>query len=156
MPFAAVDQHQVWHAHLGALLLRLEQLAVTPRQHLAHGGVIIARRDAIDLVAAVFGTLHFVLVKHHAGGLRVLAAGVADVKALDAQQAHMIGRQAQSLDQGPRARLLRALLIQQTRELNRRVLLRHIEPNATLLTRLHRDFEFASASFLQQRQQICI
>ena len=53
LPLAAVDQDQVRDlACLGGHAL------VAPRQHLLHGGVVVARRDVADVEAPVFGFLH--------------------------------------------------------------------------------------------------
>jgi hypothetical protein len=65
-------------------------------------------------------------------GLGGLAGGVADVEALDAQLVQLVHRQVQRLGQRAGARLLRALLGQQARQLQRGVLLRHLQPGAAL------------------------
>ena len=84
LAFAAVNQHQV--GKLGfAQTDGFSQLAVAASQHLAHGGVIVATGDALYVVAAVFTGLHFVVVKHHAGGLGGLARRMRNIKTLDPQ-----------------------------------------------------------------------
>ena len=65
LPFAAVDQHQIGKAAF-AQANAFRQLAVASHQHLAHGGIVVAGGDALDVVTPVFRSLHFVMVKHHA------------------------------------------------------------------------------------------
>ena len=99
LAFAAVNQHQV--GKLGFTQTNgFSQLAVAARQHLAHGGVIVATGDALDVVAAVFTGLHFVVVKHHAGGLRGLASRMRNVKTLDTQAVQVFHCHVQSIYQG--------------------------------------------------------
>jgi hypothetical protein len=115
---------------------RLGQLAVAAVQHLAHRGVVVARRDALDVVAAVFLVLHRVVLEHHARGLRRLARRVRDVEALDAEVVQVVAREVQRLDQRAGARLLRAFFGQQAGQLQPGIRLGHLQPVAALLARL--------------------
>ena len=113
-----------------------EHLLVAAREDLAHRGVVVAGRDAGDVVAAVFARLHLVMVIDHARRLRRLAHRVADVEALDAQMREVVHLQAERLGERARAGLLRALFGQQARERELRVLFGHREPDAPLPLRL--------------------
>ncbi len=96
---------------------RLDELRVAPRQHLAHRRVVVARRDAGDVVAAVLRVLHLVVIEDHARRLRRLAGRVADVEALDAQRVEVVllgARSSASASARVRS-LLRAFLGQQPR-----------------------------------------
>ena len=61
LALAAVDQDQV-----GTDTLSRRDLAVALLQRLAHRRVVVAGRDAADVVAAVFGPLHRAGLAHHA------------------------------------------------------------------------------------------
>ena len=107
LAFAAINQHQVGQARaVGLLAAGFEQLAVAAQQHLAHGGVVIARCDAVDVVAPVLRVLHLVAFKHHTRGLCGFTSGVRNVETLDAQGVEFVVGQAQRLGQRPRAGLL--------------------------------------------------
>ena len=65
LALAAVDQHQVGQARalpppvpacIGRVAARFDELRVAAHQHLAHRRVVVARRDAVDVVAAVFAS----------------------------------------------------------------------------------------------------
>src|SRR5262249_47202789 len=60
---------------------------VAARERLVQRAVVIARRQALDVVAAVFAPAHVHPIVHHARGDRRLAHRVADVEALDALRA---------------------------------------------------------------------
>src|SRR3569623_1636619 len=79
LALATVDQQDVRQNTLALLDAR-----VTPRQGLAHGGVIVAGRDPGDIETTIVGLDHAFGVEHHAGGHRRLAHAVADIEALDA------------------------------------------------------------------------
>ncbi len=79
LTLAAVDQDQI-RAHA----LARRNLAIPPLQRLTHRREVVTRRDAVDVVAAIFGTLHGAGFAYHAGRHRGLAHGVADVEALNA------------------------------------------------------------------------
>ncbi len=90
LAFAAVDQDDVRH-HAFAV----GDLLVAAREHLAHGGVVIAGRDVVDVVAAVFTVLHRMVMEHHARGLRGFTLRMADVEALGAQFVQVFAFQLQ-------------------------------------------------------------
>ena len=163
LAFAAIDQHQIGQARLLASQLCATCLAlcighgfVATREDLAHGGIVVAAGDAFDIEAAVIAALHLVMMKDDAGRLGVLSTGVRDVKALNAQLIQVIDRQVQRLGQCARARLLRAFLGQQARQLNIGVLLRHLQPDAALFTRLLHHGNAQTALLGQQRHQLFI
>ena len=93
------------------------------------------------------------VVKHHAGGLRGLARRVRNVEALDRQGIEVFLRQIQRLGQGARARLLRARLGQQARQLQVGILARHVEPGAVLTTRLVHHAHALSGLLRQRLRQ---
>src|SRR5471032_639538 len=134
-------------------LARLGDLFVAAHQHLAHGRVIVAGRDVVDVVAAVFAVLHLVVMEHHARGLRRLAHRVADVEAFDAQRVDVFRLQRQRVDQRARARLLRALLRQQPRQRNLGALDGQLQPFAARLLRLEDQVDAVAALLLQGHHQ---
>ena len=127
-----------------------EHLLVAARQDLAHRGVVVAGRDAGDVVAAVFARLHLVMVIDHARRLRRLAHRVADVEALDTQLREVVHLQAERFGERARARLLRALFGEQARERELRVLFGHREPDALLPLRLAQQCDLVSGLLDQQ------
>ena len=83
---------------------------------MAHGGVVVAGGDVLDVVAAVFAVLHGVAVEDHARCLRGLAGGVADVEALDAQRSKVFEIDTDGLGQCACAGLLATLLREATHQ----------------------------------------
>jgi hypothetical protein len=79
LALAAVDQDQV-----GDLAALRAHALVAALEHLAHRRVVVARRDAADVEAAVFGRLHLLAIVDHARGDVASPIGVADIEALDA------------------------------------------------------------------------
>ena len=143
LALAAINQHQVGQARtarreLGTarFALRLSDLAVTPLQHLAHGGVVVTSGDAINVEAAVLAALHLVVLKHHARRLGGFARRMRDVETLNAQEVQIVLRQVQRLRQRAGAGLLRAFFGKQAGQLQLRVVLCHIQPGTALLARL--------------------
>ncbi len=76
------------------------------------------------------------MVIHDARRLRRLAHRMADVEALDAHMREVVALHAERVDEARVRRLLRALLRQEPREREPRVLLGHREPRAALALRL--------------------
>ena len=116
LAFTAIDQHQVGESRF-TQAHSFGQFAVTTRQHLSHGGVIIATRDALDVVATVFAGLHFVVVKHNAGGLGGFSRCMGNIETLDAQVVQVFHCHVQRIHQGAGTRLLRTFLGQQAGKL---------------------------------------
>lgn len=54
----------------------------SPTQHLIHRRIIIARRDASNVIAPILRTQRAVSIKHHTGSDGLFTHGMADVKAL--------------------------------------------------------------------------
>jgi hypothetical protein len=155
---AAVHQHQVGQALLGVardrrLGRQRGQLLVAAAQHLAHGGVVVAAGDALDVEAAVLAVLHLVVLVDHAGGLGGLARGVADVEALHAEAVQVLHRQVQRIHHRPGALALRALFGQQARQRQLAALDRHLQPDAALLARLVHRIDLAARLLAQGLQQ---
>ena len=116
LAFTAIDQHQVGEPRF-AQAHSFCELAVATCQHLSHSGVIIATRDALDVVTAVFAGLHFVVVKHHAGGLGGFPCGVRNIETFHPETVQVIYGHVQDVDQGAGTRLLRTFLGQQAGKL---------------------------------------
>ena len=135
---ATIDEHEIRQpgTRRGALLHRLGEPGVAPLQHLAHGGVVVARRHALDVEAPILRRLHRVGFIHDAGGLGGFARGVAHVEALDAQALEVGGVQVEHLGQCARALALRTLLGQQPRQRQLGTGGGHLEPGPALLARL--------------------
>jgi hypothetical protein len=64
---------------------------------------------------------------------------VADVEALDPERMQVLDREVERVDEGARARLLRAFLGEQLGEAQRRAADAHVEPGAARLARLVLD-----------------
>src|SRR2546428_2961894 len=124
LPLAAVDEDQVRGDALPA-----RDPAVAARERLRERPVIVARRDAVDVVAAVFAAAHVHAVVYHARRYRRLAHGVTDIETFDSL--HRI-RESESFAQRGEPRPLSALLREPRLERLQRVLLRHLEPRAAL------------------------
>ena len=69
----------VHEQHVGQRALALLQTLVAPHQRLLHGGVIVSRRDAIDIEAPILRLERPLAVEYHTGGHGRLAAGMADI-----------------------------------------------------------------------------
>ena len=74
LPFSAVDQDHIRN------LTFFDGFTITATQYLIHCRIVIARRDAGDIVATVFRTQRPVRIKDHARRHRLFAHRVADVK----------------------------------------------------------------------------
>ena len=85
LPFAAIDQHHMRHYDEGFPLA-----LIAPCYRLAHGCIIVARGNALNVVAAILSALHVVIVKHHTRGLRGLASRVRNVKTFHTQSGQQI------------------------------------------------------------------
>src|SRR5690606_9572321 len=77
LPAAAVDEQHVRHRRLAALHAR-----IAPRERLPERRIVVTRRDAADVEAAVIRFQRAVGSEHDARRDRFLAARVADVEAL--------------------------------------------------------------------------
>ena len=149
LPFAAVYEYDVWHARglrggAAHFVQGVSDFCVAARERLPHSGVVVAAGDALYVVAAVLAGLHLVRLKYDATRLRCLACGMADVKTFNAQGIQRLQRQFQRLRQRCGARVLRALLREQARELQRGALPRHVQPNAALPARGVRGVDAAA------------
>ena len=78
LAFTAVDQNDI-----GDFIL-FYCLAVATTKHLIHCRIIITRRNTRDVIAAILGAQWSIGIEYHAGGYRLLAHRVADIKALHA------------------------------------------------------------------------
>src|SRR6516225_4788737 len=116
---AAIDENEIGKPRL-PLRRGLDELGVATRQHLAHRRIVVARRDAGDVEAAVLRALHLVRLEDDARRLRRLARGVADVEAFDPERVHVLDGEVERIDERARTRLLRTLLGEQLREAKRR------------------------------------
>src|SRR5262249_687770 len=131
LPLAPVDEDRV-----GRDALPARDASVAARERLVERAVVVARREALDVVAAVFAPAHVHPIVHHARRDRRLAHRVADVEALDALRA--VGqpqRFAERREPGP----LRALLREPSLERLPRVFARHLEPGAPVPGRARDD-----------------
>src|SRR4051812_15251792 len=145
LTLATIDQHEIRHpARLGchALIAALE--------HLAHGAVIVTRRDAADIEAPVLGFLHLLSVIDDARGDGRLAHGVADVEALDAPGA--FGKR-KHLAQRAQPRLLRCAAAHMPRNRVERVLARYVEPDLALAFRRPRRVEVLELDGIARNRQ---
>ena len=75
LAFTAVDQYDI-----GDFIL-FYCLAVTTTQNLVHRRIIISRRDAGDIVAAILRSQRPVAIKNHARRNRLFTHRMADIKA---------------------------------------------------------------------------
>ena len=118
LSLAAIDQDQVRQPAFAARDRR-----VAARQHLAHRGVVVARRRRLRCCSAGIRRSHRVFGEHHARRLCGLARRVADVEALDAQLVGIVlaKLETERVDQRARARLLRTLLRKPPRQREPRV-----------------------------------
>ena len=132
---------------------RFGQLGIAAQQHLAHGGVVVAGCDVVDVVAPGLSVLHFVRLKHHARGLGGFPCGVGNIKALNAQGVEFVQRHVQCFSQGAGTRLLRAFFCQQACQLQIGIFLRHVQPDAALLARLVNGGELDAALRRQRTDQ---
>src|SRR5713101_7294596 len=124
LPFAAVDEDQVRGDALPA-----RDPAVAARERLRERPVIVAGRDALDVVAAVFAAAHVHAVVYHARRYRRLAHRMTDIETFDSL--HRL-RESQPFAQRGEPHPLSALLRETRLERLQRVLLRHLEPGAAL------------------------
>ena len=99
LAFATINQHQTRHD-----CFAISNFAKTARQYLTHGRVVVTRRYASNVIAAIQRGLHRMVSEHHARGLGRLTGGVADVKALNVQRLkhHWIGVELKRLSQRER------------------------------------------------------
>src|SRR5690606_5054302 len=78
LPAAAVDEQHVGRRRLAAL-----HTGVAPRERLPERRIVVTRRDAADVDAAVVRFHRAVRPEHDTRRDRLLAAGVADIEALE-------------------------------------------------------------------------
>ena len=78
LTFPAIDQYDVRN------LTFFNRLTVAPTENLIHCRIIITRRNTRDVIAAILGAQWSIGIEYHAGGYRLLAHRVADIKALHA------------------------------------------------------------------------
>src|SRR5712692_1763973 len=124
LPFASVDEDQV-----GGDALPARDPAVAARERLRERAVIVAGRDALDVIAAVFAATHVHSVVYHARRYRRLAHRMTDIETFDSL--HRL-RESQPFAQRGEPHPLSALLRETRLERLQRVLLRHLEPGAAL------------------------
>ena len=98
MAFTAIDENKI-----GSQPLPGRHFFIAARQHVAHGGIIVARGNAGDVIATVLAVLHVAPIEHHATAYGGLAHGMADIKTFYALGAVW---QVQSLVQGQQFRTL--------------------------------------------------
>src|SRR3954463_9263537 len=139
LAFSAVDQDEI-----GDFAALLAHALVAPLEDLTHRGVVVARRDAADVEAAVVGLLHLLPVVYDARGHGRLAHGMADVEALDALRT--LG-QAERLAQRHQAAFLRRPVAHTLGNREQRVLARHAAPPPPLAVRGRNDFRLRQTEF---------
>ena len=95
------------------------------------------------------------MMEHDIGGLRGLARRVADVETFDPHKGEIgpVLPEPQRLDEGARARLVRALFCEQAGERELGVTLGHVEPGAALALRLVDDLDAMPTLHLEQFDQ---
>ena len=151
MPHAAVNQHRIGQAHRFAIGCCARHFAVTPSQHFAHGGIIIARLCRVDIVSAVLARLHGKIIVHHAGRNGRLALRVADIETFQAAQ--FVGGQTDEFRQLFHALGLPAVLQLVLSQRVFRIFHRHVQPHFALALfgfwKLHGARMFAIQSSLQ-------
>ena len=133
----------------GVLPSPVGELAVAPLERVAHGGVVVARLDALHVVAPVLGVLHRALVVDHARGDGRLAHGVADVEALDALRS---APRRRGIPAAPPTRASCVACAESRWPMRERgVLARHVEPRARLAHRAARRPSPARPAMLAER-----
>ena len=131
-------------------------LAVAAGQHLTHRRVIVAAHQAFDIEPPIFAALLGMMVIHHAGRLGGFAHGVAHIEALDTKGVEIVLIQTEHLGQRTGTTLLGALLGQDPRQRQARVLTRLLEPATPRATRLAHPADGMSRASLQQSERIGI
>ena len=82
MHFAAVNQQQI--GALFEFLIAVQIAAEAPRQHLAHGRIVIRCGQCFDLEAAIVALERLAVCKDHHGGHHIIAAGMGNIIGLHA------------------------------------------------------------------------
>ena len=93
-------------------------------------------------------------MEHHARRLGRLAGRVRNVETFDAERIEIVGRQIQGVDQGAGAGLLRAFFRQQAGQLDGGILLRHLQPQPALFTRVVHCVDAHPGLLRQQVEQL--
>ncbi|MNC62190.1 hypothetical protein D3C75_1121910 [compost metagenome] len=76
LAFAPIDDNHIRD------LTFFDGFTVATAQHLVHRSIIITRRDARDVIAAIFSPHRAVGIEYHAGGHGLLPHRVADIETL--------------------------------------------------------------------------
>jgi hypothetical protein len=105
-------------------------------EDLAHGGIVVARRDAVDVVAPVFAALHLVLFETPRRMPASPRPPCGRCRNIRCERYPGHPAPGPGLHQRTGASLLRALFGQQPGQLQLGVLLGHFQPEPALLTRV--------------------
>src|ERR1039458_6364417 len=81
LPGSAVDQQQI-----GTGTLAAGDAGRVTAQRLMHGGVVVAGRDPLDVVAPVVALARAFWAEHHTGGHRALARGMTHIEAFRSEE----------------------------------------------------------------------